>query len=149
MSLILSDWDGQSVFTTLVTLPFNLFSPSPLRSSGRKSHFCLPQAKVNSVVPRQNGRECYIFSKIAKTEQTNTKMLNIIQKVEKMHFLFHMFFQNCCQLVEKLFDMLFTQSRCARNQGLGMFWCFSTFWIMLSIFVYLCSVLAILETIWY
>ena len=39
-------------------------------------------------------------------------MLNIIQKVEKMHFLLHMFFQNCCQLVEKLFDMLFTQSRC-------------------------------------
>ena len=28
------------------------------------------------------------------------------------------------QLVEKLFDMLFTQSRCARNQGLEMFWCF-------------------------
>ena len=28
------------------------------------------------------------------------------------------------QLVEKLFDMLFTQSRCARNQGLEMFLCF-------------------------
>merc|ERR1712223_393351 len=27
-------------------------------------------------------------------------------------------------LVEKLFDMLFTQSRCARNQGLEMFCCF-------------------------
>ena len=39
----------------------DLLSPSPLRGSGRKCHFCLPQAEVNSVVPRQNGRECYIF----------------------------------------------------------------------------------------
>ena len=39
----------------------DLFSPSPLRGSGRKCHFCLPQAEVNSVVPRQNGHECYIF----------------------------------------------------------------------------------------
>ena len=44
----------------------DLFSPSPLRGSGRKCHFCLPQAEVNSVVPRQNERECYIlFSKTA------------------------------------------------------------------------------------
>ena len=35
------------------------------------------------------------------------------------------------QLVEKLFDMLFTQSRCARNHGLEMFWCFL---IKISIF---------------
>ena len=39
----------------------DLFSPSPLRGSGRKCHFCLPQAEVNSVVPRQNERECYIY----------------------------------------------------------------------------------------
>ena len=39
----------------------DLFSPSPLRGSGRKCHFCLPQAEVNSVVPRQNERECYIL----------------------------------------------------------------------------------------
>ena len=39
----------------------DLFSPSPLRGSGRKCYFCLPQAEVNSVVPRQNGRECYIL----------------------------------------------------------------------------------------
>ena len=35
----------------------NLFSPSPLRGSGRKYHFCPPQADVNSVVPRQKGRK--------------------------------------------------------------------------------------------
>jgi len=40
----------------------DLFSPSPLRGSGRKCHFCLPQAEVNSVVPRQNGHECYTVS---------------------------------------------------------------------------------------
>ena len=38
----------------------DLFSPSPLRGSGRNCHFCLPQAEVNSVAPRQNERECYI-----------------------------------------------------------------------------------------
>ena len=42
----------------------DLFSPSPLRGSGRKCHFCLPQAEVNSVVPRQNERECYISKNI-------------------------------------------------------------------------------------
>ena len=35
----------------------NLFSPSPLRGSGRKYHFCPPQADMNSIVPRQNGRK--------------------------------------------------------------------------------------------
>ena len=39
----------------------DLFSPSPLRGLGRKCHFCLPQAEVNSVVPQQNGHECYIY----------------------------------------------------------------------------------------
>ena len=42
----------------------DLFSPSPLRGSGRKCHFCLPQAEVNSVVPRQNERECYILLRL-------------------------------------------------------------------------------------
>ena len=66
----------------------------------------------------------FLLAKNANFYKKTPKMLNIIQKVEKMHFLLHIFFQNCCQLVEKLFDMLFTQSRCARNQGLEMFWCF-------------------------
>ena len=35
----------------------NLFSPSPLRGSGRKYHTCPPQADVNSAVPRQNRRK--------------------------------------------------------------------------------------------
>ena len=42
----------------------DLFSPSSLCGLGRKSHFCLPRAEVNSVVPRQNGRECYILREI-------------------------------------------------------------------------------------
>ena len=45
----------------------DLFSPSPLRGSGRKCHFCLPQAEVNSVVPRQNERECYIVGNKLET----------------------------------------------------------------------------------
>ena len=35
----------------------NLFSPLPLRGLGQKYHFCPPQADVNLVVPRQNGRK--------------------------------------------------------------------------------------------
>ena len=42
----------------------NLFSPSPLRGLGRKYHFCPPQADVNSVVPRQNGRKRSILHSI-------------------------------------------------------------------------------------
>ena len=37
----------------------NLFSPSPLRGSGRKYHFCPSQADVNSVLPRQ--KQTYTF----------------------------------------------------------------------------------------
>ena len=40
----------------------NLFSPSPLRGSGRKYHFCPPQADVNSVMPRQNRRKRSSFN---------------------------------------------------------------------------------------
>ena len=40
----------------------NSFSPSVLRGSGQKYHFCPPQADVNSVVPQQNGRKRSIFS---------------------------------------------------------------------------------------
>ena len=43
----------------------DLFSPSPLRGSGRKCHFCLPQAEVNSVVPQQNGRKRCIVARFS------------------------------------------------------------------------------------
>ena len=38
-----------------------LFSPSLLFDLGRKCHFYPPQADVNLIVPRQNGRKRFIF----------------------------------------------------------------------------------------
>ena len=56
----------------------NLFSLSPLRGSGRKYHFCPPQADVNLVVPRQNGRKRSIFVSPKKI---------IIDEIDKLHLL--------------------------------------------------------------
>ena len=62
----------------------DLFSPSPLRGSGRKCHFCLPQAEVNSVVPRQNERECYILK--INLRPVNFKSVTLHFRKRHVHF---------------------------------------------------------------
>ena len=45
------------IHVSLRVAEMNLFSPSLLRGSRGKYHFCPPQADVNLVVPQQNGRK--------------------------------------------------------------------------------------------
>ena len=78
----------------------DLFSPSLLCNSGQKIHFCPPQAAVNSVDPRKNGRKWFIYSFLI--QERSHGFFDIDQKN-------HHYFQYSYNLKKTLLDIITIQ----------------------------------------